>query len=82
MTRQKTTRFSVTLRDSYGHATGDWPGFLDMLRYDQARVIDWSHQSGVEGRPPTYTAMLEVDAPRVPTTDRWASFGLHVKVIR
>jgi hypothetical protein len=46
----------------------EWTGFLDMLRYDQPTVNVAYHDVVVLVTPPG----------RHPTTERWASFGLHV----
>lgn len=52
------------------YGAGDWPGFLDMLRYDRPTVRTWDHDSnGV------FSVELEFD--RLPTLDRWHSFGLY-----
>ena len=67
-------RFSIVLptRERYdnGYPASFIAGFLDMLRYDQARVVDWHHDRlGTK-------VVLTMDRP--PTAGRWASFGLHV----
>lgn len=49
--------------------TVDLPGVLDMLRYEGARVEDWSHEGD------RWSVLLTQDRNR-PTMDRWASFGL------
>jgi hypothetical protein len=65
------TRYRVTF------TVRDLPGLLDMLRYDQAQVVDWDHfvPSPAEKRwtVETFTATLTGKAP---TVDRWRSFGL------
>jgi hypothetical protein len=45
-----------------------WTGFLDMLRYDQATIIE--HHADI--------VALLTPPNRVPTVGRWASFNLHV----
>lgn len=64
-------------------STRDLPGFLDMLRYDQPTVIDWSNVDTDRAGVLSYTATLRSNPERTPgyefTPDRWASFGLYLK---
>jgi len=62
-------RFHVTITAS-AHG-GDMPGFLDMLRYEQGRVITWNHDA--DGR---WTVEIEVE-DRLYQPDRWSSFGIY-----
>ncbi len=51
--------------------------FLDMLRYEGARVISWGHADDLRRSGDSYfTVTLESERF---TPDRWASFGLRVK---
>lgn len=58
-------RYRVTFHER------DLPGVLDMLRYDAARVLDWSREDH-QGR---FAVLLSSE--RAPTVDRWASFALY-----
>lgn len=51
---------------------GDVPGFLDMLRYDGARVLDWQRSD---------RGFLVTLASERITFDRWNSFGLYPKEV-
>ena len=51
---------------------GDLAGFLDMLRYDGARVITWDR----DGKG--LVIELQTDG-RPPAVERWESFLLYVK---
>jgi hypothetical protein len=66
----KSFRFTVTFRDR------DLPGVLDMLRYDQAVVLDWRHSPAKPGRWSDDRWTITLSAPRC-TADRWQSFGLY-----
>lgn len=50
---------------------GDLVGFLDMLRYEGARVITWDR----DGKG----LVIELQSDRPPVVDRWASFMIYVK---
>jgi hypothetical protein len=52
---------------------GDLAGFLDMMRYDQARVITWDR----DGKG----LVIELQSDRPPTEDRWKSFALFLKEV-
>jgi hypothetical protein len=53
----------------------DLPGVLDMLRYEQATVLDWTSPADQAER---WTVRLR--NPRgEPVKDRWMSFGLYPK---
>lgn len=52
----------------------DFPGFLDMLRYDGAVVESWAHWEVPHGNRWRVT----LSAPRL-TPDRWSSFNLYLK---
>ena len=54
--------------------TRDASGFLDMLRYDQARVVDWTY--GGPGPHHKYTVTLRAERF---TPDRWGSFLLFLR---
>ena len=65
--------YSVTFEPrSMDRGGGDLAAVFDMLRYDAANVVDWT----TEGKRMT----LKMSSERAPTVDRWASFGLHVKI--
>jgi len=51
----------------------DMAGFLDMLRYDRARVYTW----GYDGTKDEYHVSFITEQPA--TLDRWASFALYPK---
>lgn len=63
---------------------GDMAGFLDMLRYDNATVVDWTTVTPEQGMV-RYEVTLRSAPDRTPgfefTTDRWASFGLHLREV-
>jgi len=48
-------------------------GFLDMLRYDRARVTDVGRDT-LGGRP---VIAVRLESEVRPAHDRWASFGLY-----
>jgi hypothetical protein len=62
----KTTRYTFVI--SAKMAELRFTGFVDMLRYDGATVIDCSGTS---------TIMLQTTG-HAPTYGRWASMGIHV----
>jgi hypothetical protein len=66
------TKFTYEVRLRMAR-NGDLAGLLDMLRYDQARVVTWNH----EGDTPFWTVELEMARPA--TEDRWASFAIGIK---
>jgi hypothetical protein len=76
VTKRAPQERSVLVRDR------DFPGFLDMLRYDQCTVVKWSHldQDRTTARGELYEITLRGDPNRVHeyqfTEARWASFGL------
>jgi hypothetical protein len=61
----KTTRYTFVI--SAKMAQQGFPGFIDMLRYDAATVIEGSA---------SFVVLQTVG--REPTRDRWASFWLHI----
>lgn len=50
---------------------GDLAGFLDMLRYEGARVITWDR----DGKG----LVIELQSERPPVVDRWESFMIRVR---
>lgn len=66
------TRYEVTF------GPRDVSSFLDMLRYDGSRVVDW--RFAIEGQ--RWTVTLESDGMTTPALDRWASFGLRAATVR
>jgi hypothetical protein len=62
----KTTRYTFVV--SAKMAELRFTGFVDMLRYDHARVIDCSGTSMI---------VLQTTSHE-PTAGRWASMGIHV----
>lgn len=50
---------------------GQLGGLFDMLRYDHAKISDWTHEDGV--------VTLRMTSDRPFTFDRWHSFGLICK---
>jgi hypothetical protein len=74
--KPRLNRFAVTIR-SVNHGTGDMPGFLDMLRYEGGRVVEWTR---IEDND-SYLVTIEVEALRhVP--DRWRSFGIYPQEVQ
>jgi hypothetical protein len=63
MPKQRRWTFEVRFR---ADRPGDVAGLLDMLRYDQAIVREYSRDRVV------------LSTPRPPTLGRWRSFGLNV----
>lgn len=57
--------------------TLDMPGFLDMLRYDAARVVNWDTTN--QGTRRIYTITYTTDTPS--RVERWQSFGLYPQAI-
>jgi len=45
-------------------------GFLDMMRYDQARVRKWDYTA------PDQSFTVHLATPARPTLERWYTFGL------
>lgn len=71
----KRWRYKVTIRvESMKIGGGDIPGFIDMLRYDGARVLSWDHDA--DGK-----LTVHLEAERHPEVDRWASFMLRPRDI-
>ena len=54
-------------------------GFLDMMRYDTATVIEWAVSERGERRGEE-TYLVTLSSTRF-TPDRWASFGIFPKVV-
>jgi hypothetical protein len=75
---KRTTQYTVTF------GPRDTGPFLDMLRYDGARVITWDHTHDValpeSRRGERFSVTLEVEN-RQPSIERWASFGITAKVV-
>lgn len=77
MPRTVRSKVSIALR---GQGTSDGmilAGLFDMLRYDGSRVRSWNHQQTATGQ--VFTLELETD--RVPTIERYRSFGIHAEVV-
>jgi hypothetical protein len=69
-------RYSVTVVFRHGHDNSSKiAGLLDMMRYENARIVSWDHERG-DGAE-LWTVHLEADRM---TVDRWSSFGLYPKV--
>lgn len=77
--KTKTAKVTITSRDV------DLAGLFDMLRYDRCTVESWSHDGDpAHARQSTYTLTLRSRPDATPgfefTKDRWASFGLRLRV--
>ena len=59
----------------------DLAGVLDMLRYDACTVIDWSHFPATKVNSDKWSVTFTTPL-RVPTHERWGSFGLLVYEVR
>lgn len=70
MSTANPVRFAVVI-----DVNRDMPGFLDMLRYDRATVVDWAREAG--SNDPRFGVTLA--AERYPTVRRWISFGIYPK---
>jgi hypothetical protein len=69
-------RYSVTIVFKHGHDNSSkLAGLLDMMRYENARIVSWDHERG-DGAE-LWTVHLEADHL---TVDRWSSFGLYPKM--
>jgi hypothetical protein len=53
----------------------DMPGFLDMLRYDNANVVGWTHVRGGENGVRDDKFIVTLTSSRY-TPERWKSFGI------
>ncbi len=62
MASSKGTTFAISAQA----AAQTFTGFVDMLRYDGARVVEAD------------SSLIILTAEHEPTLGRWASFGLHV----
>lgn len=51
-------------------------GFLDMLRYDEAIIRDWSHGNG-----DTWLVTFACPNGLPATIERWQSFGLRPELV-
>lgn len=65
--------YHYVVRVKNGSASS-FAGFLDMLRYDRARVVDWTN--GLKG---TQTFAVTIQTERPATIERWESFGLYLR---
>ncbi len=73
---KQTHRYSVRVRvRGMDRGGGDLAGFLDMLRYDGATVIDWMLWNSDDGRENGFTVFFLTDRPA--TMDRWHSMGMY-----
>lgn len=61
-TRQPTHTFVISAQMAEKRFTG----FIDMLRYDQAQVLEGD------------SSMIVLSSPHAPTEGRWVSFGIYV----
>lgn len=78
-TRTKVYTFKVTLPVRRFGGEMAMAGFFDMLRYEQARVVDWDRDNTGTVESPTTTWTLTLRGERY-TPDRWSSFGLTAKL--
>jgi hypothetical protein len=77
MPRVKTFTFEVIFSER------DLPGFLDMLRYDSARVISWDRQPmglGSLSRGTVDGYKVRLNSERY-TPERWSSFSIHNELV-
>lgn len=52
-------------------------GFLDMLRYDRVKVIDWTYGAG-----DAFIVTIEAEAAKTSiTAERWESFGMYPREV-
>lgn len=63
----------------------DLAGFLDMLRYDNCTVVDWTRGTSLHRGESSFIVRLRSNPDRTPgfefTTDRWSSFGLTLREV-
>ena len=70
----KSTRYTVRLVID-PHAS-NIAAFLDMLRYDGAVVMDWTRADIDRFGGIAFDVTLGVQGGRLPSLERWASFGI------
>lgn len=70
------TRYSVRVVTGHHGTPGDLPGLLDMLRYESARITNWTHVTSDDGRQVYIVSVLSDFF----TPDRWVSFGIRPEV--
>lgn len=68
----KKFRSTVWFMGTRNGSPADTGAFLDMLRYDNARVVDWTYVDNMY-----FQVTLETNQPA--TVGRWNSFGIRIE---